>query len=165
MLGFGYLIDKIGRRTGIVFATLLLVFGIVLATASHGTTQRGLFWMMIVEHGPAGVGAGGVYPTCGTGSAEAPNETAYVKKKRGILVAMATDFSIDLGFIMAGVVVLNVLMCYHQGPSEGVWRVSFGLGFVLPAGLLFFRLWMINSTQCRKHAMRWFPYWLALRCH
>lgn len=37
MLFFGFLIDKIGRRTGIVFATLFLVLGIVLATAAHGT--------------------------------------------------------------------------------------------------------------------------------
>ena len=36
ILYFGYVIDKIGRRTGIVFATLFLVLGIVLATAAHG---------------------------------------------------------------------------------------------------------------------------------
>ena len=36
MLFFGYTIDKVGRRTGIVFATLFLVLGIVLATAAHG---------------------------------------------------------------------------------------------------------------------------------
>jgi hypothetical protein len=41
MLGFGYLIDKIGRRTGIIFATLLLVLGIILATAAHGKSERG----------------------------------------------------------------------------------------------------------------------------
>lgn len=32
MLFFGYIIDKIGRRTGIVFATLFLVLGIVIAS-------------------------------------------------------------------------------------------------------------------------------------
>lgn len=36
MLFFGFLIDRIGRRTGIIFATLFLVLGIVLATAAHG---------------------------------------------------------------------------------------------------------------------------------
>ena len=39
MLFFGFLIDKIGRRTGIVFATLFLVLGIVLATAAHGLVR------------------------------------------------------------------------------------------------------------------------------
>ncbi|KAK1023375.1 hypothetical protein LTR33_018070 [Friedmanniomyces endolithicus] len=70
MLFFGFLIDKIGRRTGIVFATLFLVLGVIIATAAHGRTQLGMFWMMIVGRGIAGFGAGGEYPTCGTGSAE-----------------------------------------------------------------------------------------------
>lgn len=54
MLFFGFLIDRIGRRTGIVFATLFLVLGIVLATAAHGTSQLGMFWMMIVGKSGAG---------------------------------------------------------------------------------------------------------------
>lgn len=33
---------------------------------------------------------------CGTSSAEASDESAYVRKRRGILVAMSTDFAIDL---------------------------------------------------------------------
>jgi MFS family permease len=59
MLGFGYIIDKIGRRTGVFFATLFLILGVVIATAAHGTSQLGMFWMMIVGRGIAGVGAGG----------------------------------------------------------------------------------------------------------
>jgi len=61
MLFFGYTIDKLGRRTGIFFATLFLVLGLVLATASHGNTQLGMFWMMIVGRGIAGFGAGGLH--------------------------------------------------------------------------------------------------------
>jgi MFS family permease len=60
MLFFGYIIDKIGRRTGIFFATLFLVLGVVIATAAHGTNHLGMFWMMIVGRGIAGFGAGGV---------------------------------------------------------------------------------------------------------
>jgi MFS family permease len=41
MLFFGVLIDRIGRRTGVVAATAFLILGIVLATAAHGTTQLG----------------------------------------------------------------------------------------------------------------------------
>ncbi|KAJ0147733.1 hypothetical protein HZ326_9624 [Fusarium oxysporum f. sp. albedinis] len=43
MLFFGYAIDRLGRRTGIVFATLFLVLGIILATAAHGKTELGMF--------------------------------------------------------------------------------------------------------------------------
>jgi MFS family permease len=41
MLFFGVLIDRLGRRTGIIAATLFLVLGVILATAAHGTTQLG----------------------------------------------------------------------------------------------------------------------------
>ena len=77
--------------------------------------MNSLFWMMIVGRGIAGFGAGGEYPgrffhdlgrghssevlrrpVCGTSSAEASDESAYVRKRRGILVAMSTDFAIDL---------------------------------------------------------------------
>jgi MFS family permease len=164
MLGFGFLIDRVGRRTGVFWATLLLILGVVLATAAHGTSDSGMFWMMIVGRGIAGVGAGGEYPTCGTGSAEASDETPYVRKRRGMLVAVATDFSIDLGFVVAGIIALIVLAAYHENISVGVWRVCFGLGFVLPAGLLFFRLRIINSTQYRKHVIkRKIPYLLVIK--
>lgn len=61
MLFFGYTIDKVGRRTGIIFATAFLVLGVIIATAAHGTTQLGMFWMMIVGRGIAGFGAGGTF--------------------------------------------------------------------------------------------------------
>jgi hypothetical protein len=81
-----------------------------------------------------------------------------------MLVAVATDFAIDFGFVMAGVIALIVLAAYDQRVSVGVWRVSFGLGFVLPLGLLFFRLRLVNSTQYRKHAMKQqIPYLLVIK--
>ncbi|KAK4494763.1 hypothetical protein PRZ48_014119 [Zasmidium cellare] len=164
MLFFGFVIDKIGRRTGIVFATLFLVLGIVLATAAHGTTQLGLFWMMVVGRGVAGFGAGGEYPVCGTGSTEASDESHYVRRRRGLLVALTTDFAIDFGFVIAGCVALIVLAAYNYKTSDGIWRICFGLGFVLPIGLFFFRIRMIESTQYRKHAMKKkIPYWLVIK--
>ena len=91
MLFFGVTIDRLGRRTGIVFATIFLILGIILAATSHGKDQLGMFWMMIVARGIAGFGAGGEYPTCGTSSAEASDETPNARKRRGILVALATN--------------------------------------------------------------------------
>ena len=68
------------------------------------------------------------------------------------------------GFVVAGVVVLVVLACYHQKVSDGVWRVCFGLGLVLPLIVFVFRVRMINSTQYRRHAIKGkIPYLLALK--
>lgn len=59
MLFFGWAIDKLGRRQGIIWATAFLVLGIVLTTAASGSTNSGKFWMMIIGRGVAGFGAGG----------------------------------------------------------------------------------------------------------
>lgn len=185
MLFFGWAIDKLGRRTGIVWATTFLVLGIVLATASHGTNNVGMFWMMIIGRGVAGFGAGGKsmfwlvllllsasltsfqtgeYPTCATSSAEAADDSVAIRRRRGALNAVATDFAIDFGFVIAGVVVLIVLAAYHQHLNDGVWRVSYGLGIIVPVGLIFLRQRLINSTQYRKHAIKKnIPYWLIIK--
>ncbi|KAF9893028.1 hypothetical protein FE257_012439 [Aspergillus nanangensis] len=164
MIFFGVLIDRIGRRTGVVLATSFLVLGIALAAAAHGTSELGMFWMMIIARGVAGFGAGGEYPVCATSATEAADETANLRHKRGFLVASTTDFAINLGFVSAGIVALIVLACYHQAVSSGVWRVCFGLGFVLPLAVCFFRIRMINSTQYKKHAIRSkYPYKLVLK--
>ena len=112
----------------------------------------------------------GEYPVSGTGSTEASDESAYVRRHRGMNVAIACDFAVDLGFVVAGVVALIVLAAYGETGtdatySSGVWRVCFGLGMVLPLTLFFFRIRMINSTQYRKHAIQngKFPYWLTIK--
>lgn len=97
---------------------------------------------MIVARGVAGFGAGGEYPTSGSSATEAADETEKLRKQRGILVAVTTDFAVDLGFVIAGVVALIVLACYGQKNSEGVWRITFGLGFVVstyPPDILTYR--------------------------
>lgn len=77
---------------------------------------------------------------------------------------MTTCGAVDAGFVAAGVVVLIVLAAYQQDINDGVWRVSFGIGIILPFVLLFFRLKMLDSVQYSKHAMRdQIPYFLILK--
>jgi hypothetical protein len=57
-----------------------------------------------------------------------------------------------------------VLAAYGQELNNGVWRVSFGIGLVIPVALLFFRLRMLDSEQYAKHAMRdRIPYLLVVK--
>ena len=65
MVGFGIVVDQLGRKTGAVLTTLILVFGIALSTGASGTSPLGMFWMLVVARGIAGVGAGGEYPVAG----------------------------------------------------------------------------------------------------
>jgi hypothetical protein len=59
MLGFGYISDRLGRKSGAVFTTLILVLSIALSAASSGKDELGMFWMLVISRGIAGVGAGG----------------------------------------------------------------------------------------------------------
>lgn len=59
MLGFGYISDRLGRKSGAVLTTLILVVGIALSAASSGKDELGMFWMLVISRGIAGVGAGG----------------------------------------------------------------------------------------------------------
>ncbi|KAG5986000.1 hypothetical protein E4U43_005742, partial [Claviceps pusilla] len=164
MLVFGWMIDRMGRRTGIVWATVCLVLGLVLATAAYGTSVRGRLWMMIIGRGVAGFGAGGEYPTCATSATEAADENEGVRKRRGILSTVGTEFAINMGFIIAGAVAVGVLAAYGWRVGEGVWRICFGLGILMPVSVLFFRLRLINSTQYKRHAMkRHIPYLLVVK--
>jgi MFS family permease len=57
----GITCDYLGRKTAIVLTTLMVVVGGILATASHGVTTLGMFWMLTIARGIVGFGAGGKY--------------------------------------------------------------------------------------------------------
>ncbi|KAF8586992.1 inorganic phosphate transporter [Ramaria rubella] len=160
-LFFGLFIDRIGRKTGVLMTTGFLILGVILSAAAHGKSDLGLLWMLIIARGLAGVGAGGEYPVCGTSSIEAADETQFVRKNRGFLIATIGDFAIDLGFVVAGIIPLIVLAAYgyttHSTSTHGfngIWRICFALGIVPPLSVLYFRLKMFNSTAFRNHAMK-----------
>ncbi|THX98628.1 major facilitator superfamily transporter [Aureobasidium pullulans] len=102
MLMFGVIADQLGRKTGAVATTVLLVLGIVLSTAAKGTDETGMFWMLIIARGIAGVGAGGEYPVSGAGATEATDESAGMRKHRGFMFAMIADLSASLGYVFGG---------------------------------------------------------------
>ncbi|KAI5271058.1 major facilitator superfamily transporter [Aureobasidium subglaciale] len=167
MLGFGVVSDQLGRKTGAVATTVLLVLGIVLSTAAHGTDETGTFWMLIIARGIAGVGAGGEYPVAGAGAAESTDESAGMRKHRGFMFAMIADLSASLGYVFGGLVPLLLLLCVHQREDKYdiVWRLSFALGLIPPVSIFWFRYKMAVSTAYRKASMRKqkTPYSLAIK--
>lgn len=167
MLGFGVVVDQLGRKTGAVATTALLCLGIALSTGASGTSPTGMFWMLIVARGCAGVGAGGEYPTSGAGAAEATDENKKLRKHRGFMFAMIGDLSADLGYVFGGLVPLLLLLCVRNKEEhyELVWRLSFALGLVPPASIFWFRYRMAVSTAYRKSSMKKqrTPYLLAIK--
>ncbi|EXA32631.1 hypothetical protein NW761_012471 [Fusarium oxysporum] len=164
MLLFGLCIDRFGRRVGIYLTTLFLVLGIVIATAAHGVTVEGMFWMMVIGRGVAGVGAGGEYTVCTSQAVECADSTEAMRKRRGMLVAVATNAAIISGFVASSIVSLIVIAAYKGVPHDGIWRICFGIGIILPLGIFFFRLRLMDSTQYKKHAIQHkIPYKLAIK--
>ncbi|KAJ5592647.1 hypothetical protein N7537_009551 [Penicillium hordei] len=167
MLSFGYIADKLGRKSGAVLTTTILVLGIALGAGASGLTEDGMFWMLIVARGIAGVGAGGEYPVAGAGAAEATDEAPGIRKRRGFIFAMIADLSASLGFAFGALVPLLLLLCFHQEVQhyEAVWRVSLAMGAIAPLSIFWFRYQMVVSSAYRKSSMKKqrLPYWLAIR--
>lgn len=167
MLFFGFVADQLGRKTGAVATTTLLVLGIVLSTAANGVTDAGLLWMLVIARGIAGVGAGGEYPVSGAGATEATDESRQYRKRRGFMFAMLGDLSSSLGYVWGGLVPLLLLLCVDQNVQKYdiVWRLSFALGLIPPVSIFWFRMRMATSTAYRKSAMRRqkVPYLLAVK--
>jgi hypothetical protein len=167
MLMFGVVADQLGRKTGAVATTALLVLGIVLSTAAKGENETGMFWMLIIARGIAGVGAGGEYPVSGAGATEASDENKTMRKHRGFMFAMIADLSASLGYVFGGLVPLLLLLCVGQKKEhyEIVWRLSFALGLIPPVSIFWFRYKMAVSTAYRKASMRRqkVPYILAIK--
>lgn len=163
MLGFGYISDRLGRKSGAVLTTLILVVGIATSAASNGTDHQGMFWMLVISRGIAGVGAGGEYPVSGAGAAEATDEDSRVRKNRGIIFALISDLSSTLGFVFGGLVPLLLILCVHQDESKYniVWRTALALGVIPPLSIFWFRYRMAVSTAYRKSSARkeHVPYW------
>ncbi|UNI20521.1 Plasma membrane permease, mediates uptake of glycerophosphoinositol and glycerophosphocholine [Purpureocillium takamizusanense] len=161
----GLTCDYMGRKTAIVMTTLLIVVGGILATASHGATVDGMFWMLTVSRGVVGFGAGGEYPAASASSSEAANE--HTPKHRGPIFILVTNLPLSFGGPLAVIVFLIVLSAAGGDDAANlslVWRVCMGFGVILPLTVFYFRLRMLNSKLYRRGAIkRHVPYRLVLR--
>ncbi|KAH7116976.1 major facilitator superfamily domain-containing protein [Dendryphion nanum] len=167
MLAFGFLSDRLGRKSGAVLTTLFLSVGIIMTAVSHGTSDKGLFWMLTISRGIAGFGAGGEYPVSGAGTAESTDDSARARKHRGFIFAMVADVSASLGFVFSGLVPLLLLLCFHEREEhyEKVWRIAFALGLIPPISIFWFRYRMAMSSAERRNSSRkqMMPFHLAVR--
>ncbi|EFW99427.1 putative glycerophosphoinositol permease [Grosmannia clavigera kw1407] len=158
----GLTCDYMGRKTAIIVTTLMIVFGGILATASHGVTTLGMFWMLTISRGIVGFGTGGEYPASSTSASEAANE--HTLKRRGPIFIMVTNLPLSFGGPFAIIVFLIVLSAAGTDHLSTVWRVCMGIGVIFPLSVFYFRLKMLNSKLYRHGAIKKrVPYLLVLR--
>ncbi|KAJ3812247.1 MFS Git1p-like glycerophosphoinositol permease [Lentinula aff. lateritia] len=144
----GLICDRIGRKVALFATTALIVFGAILATAAHASTPAGLFWFLTVARGITGVGVGGEYPAGSTSASEAANERS--PKNRGPIFVMVTNFVLSFGGPLAVSVFLIVLCAAGENHLQTVWRVSFGIGIILPLGVFIVRMRMMSTILYKK---------------
>ncbi|WVQ86047.1 hypothetical protein IAT38_008215 [Cryptococcus sp. DSM 104549] len=167
----GIICDRVGRKTAMVGTTLLIVLGGILATASSGSTDSGMFWMMTVARGIVGVGVGGEYPACSTSASEAANEK--FGRDRGKIFILVTNLMLTIGGPLVLSICLIILTGSHYGGTTSAsdlhklsysWRVLMAIGVVIPLSVFYFRLKMMNSKLYRRNALRQkTPYVLILK--
>ncbi|KAJ3198717.1 Plasma membrane permease, mediates uptake of glycerophosphoinositol and glycerophosphocholine [Entophlyctis luteolus] len=161
-LGLGLIIDRLGRKTGLLITTICIILGTLLSAAcSPSNNPYAFFWMLSVVRGLTGIGVGGEYPASSASASEAAEETA---KTRGTVFVLVTNLVLSAGGPLGIAVLLILLSAFGTGNLEGVWRTAFGLGALLPLSVFYFRLKMGNSERFKKTAItRKVPYWLAFR--
>lgn len=170
----GVVCDRIGRKSAIVLATILLAVGAIFSTAAspvHGNPSN-LWWWLTISRGCTGVGVGAEYPAASTSASEAANEK-YGRKKRSTVFILCTNLVLSLGGPLAVSFFCIVLRISQYGNTNSpedanrlniVWRVCYGLGAMLPLIVLYFRWRILNSKLYRAGAIRRnVPYWLALK--
>ncbi|KAF3175513.1 hypothetical protein TWF225_002741 [Orbilia oligospora] len=151
--------DWVGRKFGLVQDAVVMFLGLVLLTASWGTSLNGWVicyaWCLFIY----GIGVGGEYPMTATMSMESRTGTGVVSTKEDRL---HRGRSVTSAFLMQGwgqfwnVVVLMVVLYIANGTghppySEKAVQIAFRVSFAIPAigtaALVWHRMFLKNTNQ------------------
>ncbi|KAG8691442.1 hypothetical protein FRC11_003949 [Ceratobasidium sp. 423] len=149
MLSFGYLSDRLGRKFGMMSATLIVaVFSFLSACSAgaHGSTD-GLLAMLCACRFLLGIGVGAEYPSGSVAASEQSEEEGIAKNAQHRWFALATNTMIDVGFVISAFTPLVLLWIFGENHLRAVWRGSLGLGVIPALAVLVWRLRMSEPTR------------------
>ncbi|KAG8745140.1 hypothetical protein FRC10_008752 [Ceratobasidium sp. 414] len=167
MLLFGYLSDKVGRKFGMMSATVIVaVFSFLSACSSgaHGSIG-GMLAMLSACRFLLGIGVGAEYPSGSVAASEQSEEEGISKGAQHRWFALATNTMIDTGFVISAFTPLVLLWIFGENHLRAVWRGSLGLGVIPALAVLLWRLRMTEPTRYQRDSMRnaKVPYWLIFK--
>lgn len=156
MLSFGYLSDKLGRKFGMMTATVIVALFSGLSAASSGAhgSVGGLLAMLSAMRFFLGIGVGAEYPCGSVSASEQSEEPGINKKAQHRWFALATNTMIDFGFVVAAFVPLVLFWIFGNNHLRAVWRLSLGLGVVPALLVLLWRLNMDEPVRYKKDSMK-----------
>ncbi|KAL0954582.1 hypothetical protein HGRIS_003542 [Hohenbuehelia grisea] len=167
MVVFGYLSDKIGRKFGMMSATLIVALFSALSAGSKGAggSFTGMLGMLSACRFLLGIGVGAEYPCGSVSASEQSEEEGVSKNTQHRWFALATNSMIDFGFVVSAFVPLVLVWIFGEHHLRAVWRLSLGLGVIPALAVLIWRLNMDEPAHYRKNSMKHakIPYLLVLK--
>jgi MFS family permease len=109
-LSFGIMSDKLGRKFGMISATIIVVVFSILSAGAWGAgpSVSGMLAALAAYRFLLGIGIGAEYPAGSVAASEATSEAKA--GHRHMLFVMVTNFVIDFGFVLGGFVPLVLLV-------------------------------------------------------
>ncbi|KAJ3348421.1 hypothetical protein GGF32_006229 [Allomyces javanicus] len=165
MLVFGVLSDRIGRKFGMIFASVWLAICALLSACAYGAggSTGGLFAALEAYRFLAGIAIGAEYPAGSVAASENTEAKDVPANRQQMYFIIATNTMIDFGFVVASFVPLLLLWIFGMDKLEWVWRLSLGIGVIPPLAVLYFRMGMDETDHYRQSSMKNVPWGLVLK--
>ncbi|KAG8910938.1 hypothetical protein FRC00_007298, partial [Tulasnella sp. 408] len=170
MLIFGLLADRIGRKFGMISATLIVFVFAALSAGAYGAggSVGGMLAALSAYRFLIGIGIGAEYPAGSVAASENTEDPGIKSGTQHMLFALATNVMIDWGFVISAFTPLVLLWIFGENHLRIVWRGSLALGTIPPLLVLFWRMRMHEPERFRKESMKhvgWkdFPVWLIVK--
>ncbi|KZT30013.1 MFS general substrate transporter [Neolentinus lepideus HHB14362 ss-1] len=167
MLSFGYLADKVGRKSGMMFATGIVAVFSGLSAASHGTNGSvdGMLAMLSACRFLLGIGIGAEYSCGAVAAAEQSEEGTIRKSAQHLWFTLATNTMLTFGMVVSSFTPLVLYWIFGEDHLRAVWRLSLGLGVVPALAVFVWRLRMREPISFQAHSMKRakIPYSLVIR--
>ncbi|KAK5230513.1 glycerophosphoinositol permease [Exophiala xenobiotica] len=162
-LAFGYLSDHWSRRHSLLLSTIILIIFAALGAGSYGAggSVGGLFAALTAYRFLLGIGIGGEYPAGSVACAEATGELKRGHRNRWFICF--TNLAIDVGFVVASLVPMIMVLIFSENHLRAAWRMCLGLGVIPPLSLLYLRIKLQEPEEYNRNKMNHYPYWLILK--
>ncbi|MCJ1463858.1 hypothetical protein MMC07_002467 [Pseudocyphellaria aurata] len=164
-LFFGWLSDHYSRKWSLMISTCILIVFAALCAGSYGYhgSASGLFAALAAYRFLIGIGIGGEYPAGSVACAESTGELKAGHRNRYFI--LFTNVQIDLGFVLANLVPMILVLIFTEKHLRATWRVALGLGVLPPLSLLYLRLKLKEPEEFNRETMKdtRTPWWLVIK--
>ncbi|EEB05232.1 glycerophosphodiester transporter [Schizosaccharomyces japonicus yFS275] len=164
-LSFGFVSDRIGRKYGMLIATVILIVSTALCAGAYGPhgSISGMITVLMVFRFFLGVGIGAESP-CGSVAASESSAEMKSGHRHAVFIAV-TNTAIDVGFVLGALVPFILCLIFGDQHLRVVWRLSIGLGVIVPIILLYYRLRLKDSHSYTKNRLQFtkVPWFFVIR--